>query len=472
MDLQEGFGFLTDAHVAITRAIQTNTVLVVYATDEDNHGKWLQSWAHPRLMTNENMEKKTTFLIIVKGTPEFQQLQELFPNIHTQSLYFIKNQKIELIITGDSGSDKFSHWNRIIDYLEGIECTPVTDSTVSTNRNQTSTVPIPVTNPTPVNNVESIADTNPEADVAPNKTPINNKKTFKEEVNDLTRKKYHEQMLKQKQLERSERQRILRLVESDRQERLARKLQEEMNKKSQKDKDKLNELEEIVIKIENPDINDNIKNLGKLEKLTECTLQIRLTNGQSIVNKFDADSALTEVRSWVNENRSDGKCSYLFHRNVPRATFSIDEEEKSLRELELIPRSALILEQIDNNCEDVQPGLLGRITNRLAFWRASPQSDLQTNTESCTSTEENDTNNTANTKEESSDSKNSSSSYKSPSFRYVTQLNTVESDLNLAERSVSPNVRVFANDTDEHKSDEDRPSYNGNNINLENKKDD
>ena len=86
---------------------------------------------------------------------------------------------------------------------------------------------------------------------------------------------------------------------------------------------------------------------GETEKLsyTHCQLNIRLLNGESLTCNFEAADKLGDVYKYVRENRTDG--SQKFSLKVPfsadNSTLGEADFGKSLKELDLGPRSLLIL---------------------------------------------------------------------------------------------------------------------------------
>lgn len=101
-------------------------------------------------------------------------------------------------------------------------------------------------------------------------------------------------------------------------------------------------------------------------KYDVCSLSIKLFDGNSLKHDFRADQTLNDVRSWLdtetehqiipNANASlpsfatasySQPTHYVFHHPVlPRITYSDDQEFQKLSELELCPRSVLILKPI------------------------------------------------------------------------------------------------------------------------------
>ncbi|KAI8395325.1 UBX domain-containing protein 7 [Nakaseomyces glabratus] len=125
----------------------------------------------------------------------------------------------------------------------------------------------------------------------------------------------------------SERQRIIDLINADKLERNSRSRQ-------------LSGYTALSSKVV---LKDNIKN----NKSDICTLKIRMTNGDYVQYDFDSNTSLGSVRRWLKDYRTDGDFPYLFHQNISRKSIRITEEYKTLAELDLTPRSILMLKQYD-----------------------------------------------------------------------------------------------------------------------------
>ncbi|NP_001156055.1 UBX domain-containing protein 1-like [Acyrthosiphon pisum] len=76
---------------------------------------------------------------------------------------------------------------------------------------------------------------------------------------------------------------------------------------------------------------------------TETKLQIRLTNGQTIVQTFNVKEMMAAVRVYIELNRSDGDAPFCLMTSFPRKVFTNDDYEKPLDQLGLVPSAVLIL---------------------------------------------------------------------------------------------------------------------------------
>ncbi|KAI1392557.1 uncharacterized protein F4822DRAFT_391380 [Hypoxylon trugodes] len=78
-----------------------------------------------------------------------------------------------------------------------------------------------------------------------------------------------------------------------------------------------------------------------------CNLQVRLFNGSTIRSRFKSDATLnTEVRKWIDEDRTDGDAPYTFRvvlTPLPNKVIEPTEEIRSLLSLGLAPSATLVL---------------------------------------------------------------------------------------------------------------------------------
>jgi len=81
----------------------------------------------------------------------------------------------------------------------------------------------------------------------------------------------------------------------------------------------------------------------QLKDYTETKLQIRLTNGHTIVQTFNVKEMLAAVRVYIELNRSDGDSSFCLMTSFPRKVFTNDDYEKPLDQLGLVPSAVIIL---------------------------------------------------------------------------------------------------------------------------------
>ncbi|CAR30458.1 UBX domain-containing protein [Lachancea thermotolerans CBS 6340] len=393
--------FMSSVQQAVQLSLQEQKPLVVYCTEGNDN--WLRSWFNREL--RQQLVTTCIALKLTKGQPEYGYFEQIFPSVPVPSVCCIKEGKITGV----------------------VEATVVkTDGQVHRNTLLACLGHIP-------------RNTNSESSPKQNST-------LKEQAAQRAAQLHHEEVLKQRKVEKEERERIRRLVKADREELKAKNREPVAHERRALDS-----------------LHDNIKNTDHLTAKT-CTLQIRLLNGHAICHQFKSNATLNSVRRWIDENRDDGDAPYVFFRSIPRESFQESDELRSLSSLQLTPRSVLILKAVENDDNNVQiidvqgPGLLGRMFNSVTGWWNSekanePDSDIQQTTKP---------------NEKSPASSKFNSPANSPYIRH--QLARNPSELSLPSRPVSPNVFQFVNADDNEASDRDRKTFNGNSVKLEDKK--
>lgn len=385
--------FLESVETAVAESLQTNKILVVYNTEGTDN--WLNAWFQIEKKAFSQLKEAAVWLKLLKGSTQFNYFEQIFPNVVVPSIYFVLNGQIKSTIQGEPTDN---HWNDLLNTLQlnGKIETPIKSSS------------------------------NVEKEKIPAKK--SNDKPFKEQVQETSQEIYHDKVLKERKADKEERERILKLLQADKEERNATKQQGP------------------TLDAKSVEVRDNIKDRSRLHT-EKCTLQIRLTNSETLTRTFISKDTLNDVRTWVDINRTDGDHPYAFHRNIPRFTFTESDEMKTLEELELTPRSALILKPLENtikrlNVTDIQqPGLLGKVyTGFSSWWGGEPQQQDSI------------------PREFSANSNESFPQRREPS------------ETNLTSRSVTPNVYQLVN-ADDLDDSQEKSTYNGNNIKLEKKKD-
>ncbi len=118
-----------------------------------------------------------------------------------------------------------------------------------------------------------------------------------------------------------------------------------------------------------------------------CALSIKLFDGSSLKHTFSAEQTLSDVRDWLDRETDNSiipnttllmpvfaspstaqPTHYVFYRPViPRTTYTEAQERQPLGELELCPRSALILKPIYRGPEHTGPAKTGGVLRAVAL---------------------------------------------------------------------------------------------------------
>lgn len=436
--------FIDSVQDAVAQSTEKDLCLVVFITDstQSNGNDWLQKWFHLNNdATTHHLRTMATWLRLLEGTQELQYFEQIFPGVVVPSLYLIYRGEIKLLLMDDPNDDVEivkGYWDQLMSTLK--QNTPRMDTA------HVDQTPPPTSQPssTPISQTNQTAK-------------VKHDQTFREQVEETTQQMYREKVAKERRIELEEKERILRLVKADKEERKAREHERQL---------KLNhplQTEEIVI----PDLNvhDNIKKDNQNSHSDNCVLQFKLTDGKSIKHTFNKDDILNDVRKWVDSNRTDGDIPYAFHRSIPRYTFQDSDELKTLQSLELIPRSSLILKPLEtrqttlNVAEVENPGLFGKVYNSFSsFWSGNGNSNTTPEATKLTATSYHDND------MDLHDNSIINTRYEQPQPQSNHDHDT---STNPASRSLTPNVYKFHNNDDNVDEDEEKETYNGNTIKLE-----
>lgn len=396
----------------VNRAVQQSleTGKVLVVYCKGDDDVWLNKWFDH----GADLSHKGVFLEVVKGTGEFDNFVQIFPGVVVPSVRLIKQGQSVLVIQGDDTGHEVSHWKKLMIGL-------------------------------------GVATAGKRSD---NSEKKKFDKSEREKIVEKTTAAYQKEYQKQLQQSEEERLRILRLVRADKAERLARRHSEDN--------------QDVPL----TEVRDNILDKSRF-KTDKCVLMFRLTDSKTLTHTFDSSMCLNDVRKWVDNNRTDGAGPYSFHRNIPRVTFTESDELKSLEDLDLAPRSVLLLKALDsgnrhlNVADEQDAGIINKMFTGFSQWwggsnSASPATEEQLlhhgePQQAQPRAVSNNVNQSA-----------ASSTYSTPIIApHVSRLAKDPSEMNLASRSESPNIVKFVNRDDQEDDPEEKNTYNGNNIKLE-----
>ena len=177
--------------------------------------------------------------------------------------------------------------------------------------------------------------------------------------------KYAQQQRKQQQDARTERQRILRLVEHDR---IERREKEELRRAliragAEGSENRPSPAESRTNDAAHPP-----------SSTSQCAIQIRLFDGSTIRDRFSSTSTIiSHIRPWIESHISSRTPFILKHITPPSSSaqaLSISDEQRSLEDLGLSPSATLIVVPIPGAVasayQGAAPGLLGQIVGLVS----------------------------------------------------------------------------------------------------------
>lgn len=154
------------------------------------------------------------------------------------------------------------------------------------------------------------------------------------------KQKFHEEELK-------------RIAEEKRREKLAdaeykRKLKEQIARdREQFKKDKELEVKPAQAQVQVPQPQtSHVSAPHEKKEYTECKIQVRLTDGSSMVQVFKPTEQLASVRLWIEMNRKDGAGNFNLMQTFPRKVYTEDDMMRTLTDLGLVPASSLVVSKV------------------------------------------------------------------------------------------------------------------------------
>jgi len=160
---------------------------------------------------------------------------------------------------------------------------------------------------------------------------------FKKQKDELRRRKENKEAREAKEKWETEKARIQREKE--------RKEKEERERHKREVLERMEEEKKVRLAQATVPTTDVIAPKKKEQDYNTCTIQIKLSNGQTLKQNFSPSDTLLVVHEWVGKNRTDGSKPFSLCNTFPRKVYS-DQELKTitLTDAKLVPRGALIIQ--------------------------------------------------------------------------------------------------------------------------------
>lgn len=373
--------FGTSVQEAVLASLLQNKPLLAFLTNEQEMSqefilKFLYTDGEINKTVVDKLRLQFVCIKLIQGSVEFGYFQQIFTNLEVPSFYFIEKGNLLDIVNYESNPTDFpKKLERLVRYKAGnrtgeqqalvqnpgvvglssqleasLSSTPASTHASLTPQPE-ATAPsaeAPVLAPlaplvhAPLASTPASTPASAPAS-APASTPASNSKLQQQQ----------QRYKKSKKEQNLETQRIRALLEADEKERRAKQREERL----------LKEFIHDNIEQDEP-IADKPKE--KISTAKVCKLSIKLFDGSSLIHDFLPTQTLSQVRDWLDRETEGGiipnttssmpafaspsvpqPTHYVFYRPVlPRITYTDDQEFKTLDELELCPRSALILKPI------------------------------------------------------------------------------------------------------------------------------
>ncbi|KAK7207531.1 hypothetical protein BZA70DRAFT_17933 [Myxozyma melibiosi] len=375
--IQERQVFETSVEAAVSRSVQEHLPLVVFIADESEESN---RWAHDLLGDDEVDDILLRYAVSLRlenGSTQAGYFAQIFPITHVPSLYVINNGSMVDYAYGDiTTSTLIERLKRSV--VPGDSPAPPAAAAPATMPTSTATptqqlpssaqyststpISTPATASTPAASSPSVTQPRqqprqqPAASATmPATTPLPSATSEKRKQSAMTtpsdsssqssNERYREELRRKRLQESEERQRILKLLQDDREERKAR---------SQGLSSRLSS--------ELPARGSDKKVTKDIHHHNDSALAIRLFDGSSIKQRFPLEATLGDVRVWIDSNRTDGDVPYSIISQFPHKIFSASDEQETLVALGLHPTATLILKPVSNYSSAFIPTTaLGRV---------------------------------------------------------------------------------------------------------------
>ncbi|GMM48054.1 Ubx7 protein [Pichia kluyveri] len=346
--------FSTDSIAAIQASLTLKKPLMLYIETEvetENSNDSVNEWIDMILTNNEFVSNDTKKIIlthflrlkITKNSQDFNNLVSIIPafhNILTPCILFIfAGQVIDHIPQDLDPKDVDTKINDLIKKLSSSNLI----NTSNNVNNDTSDLTPSIPNTDQSTNQSDISNNNTNNVTIPTPIPTNNRvpkkvstksefKTLKEEAAEFAAQKYRENLIKQQNQAKKDRERILQLMEQDRRELENRKLEKIVSPNLDND----------------TKIHENLHN-AKIQNSEIYTIQIKLFDGTTIRHQFKSNTKLLNVREYILKEYPDYNITpFYFFKNIDRTTLGEADENKPLTYLNL-NMCTLILKPLEHD---------------------------------------------------------------------------------------------------------------------------
>ncbi|KAM5347033.1 hypothetical protein ACJ41O_010038 [Fusarium nematophilum] len=375
----------------ISTAVGQQKLVLCFVTDEEEESTQWENEFLPDETLSDLLKNHAIALRLKAGSEEAGYLAQIFPLPRTPTVVIIKNGELKEYITPGTTKE---------DFLRRIQ-----NAFNSTAHSSSSAAARPATTPSAAAQAEPETPAAQEQSTPPSATPSTSEnvrrilaeraarlQAQKEEVErkakeeraraqekakaeaeagmDTENARAHKQaeaVRKRRQQDQEERRRILKRIEDDKAE---RRMRAEAREKQR------------AAEVKGGDIAASLVNApeSKLPSTTRAggmtALQVRLFDGSTLRSRFKTDSPLRELRSWVDERRTDGSQPYKFKQvltPLPNKNIDETEEDKAIGELGLSPSSTLVLIPVttyasayDDSSQNIVSRVIGFILS--IFW--------------------------------------------------------------------------------------------------------
>lgn len=337
--------FSPSAETAVHSSLSQQKPLIVFLTPEGDTGDTyvarylVGSSEEATAQLVADIKQKYVCLSLTENSGDFNSFRQIFPALTVPSIVIVKEGKLLDVFNGDVPVDLFlDAVKRYAPIQPPVAVAPVPTDIHLPAASSTSSQPSSLSSSATASaSISGVSTT-----------------TATPEPHDISVTRHRQEVLRARKQERDRLNNVRHQLDLDRKERESLKREKE-NLKAAKS---------------NPGVRRPRKSYD------ECMLSIKLLDGTTLRNEFQALDNLEVVRKWVDEQEeivtqdefmpSFAKSTVpqiihytFFAPSLPGHTFSVEQEKELLQSLGLCPRSALFLKPVYGHPESPQPAQSG-----------------------------------------------------------------------------------------------------------------
>ncbi|KAI8880181.1 hypothetical protein K501DRAFT_191877 [Backusella circina FSU 941] len=309
---------------AISLVGQRNCVLLVYIYDESEKSTTLDKTLGDSKVGSV-IKEKAVALRMKKESEEANMFGQYYPTAHTPIVYFIQQGTIrDFVVETVTKEELVDKLNSMVtlapnDITPSMQSEPIHQQVAPQQSNMSDVV-----------EEQPSLDTTTAAAAVSDETEKKEKELEKAKQDRIDRenKIYFDKIKKERKADEEHKKKVREQIARDRAEKIASRKAERERQSSIDD----GKLEQQQGSSSSPSKSYNT-----------CNLNIRQLDGSTIRHQFNADDALSVVRNWINENRTDGSGVYRLSAQFPSRTFTETDDTELLSSLNLCPSATIIM---------------------------------------------------------------------------------------------------------------------------------
>ncbi|XP_026277742.1 UBX domain-containing protein 4 isoform X2 [Frankliniella occidentalis] len=345
--------FEGDIVQAVTQSRARNAVFVVFVEGENETSEKISEAINDVAVSTKLEGSNFVSIHFKSGSQTFNQFSQIYRDPPVPSLYFIGRNGSPIEIVTEIGNAK-----DLIDKIENIE---------NIHLGKTPVNPTPSAPASAPTNDGVAKESEPSTSTVPLDDRVERAKELLEEKRNK-KKQQEEEEARQKEMQRRKEGQNVQELKRWQQEQELKQLKEERLKEKKMEQEAR---QRVLDQIAQDRADRNARNASSASSPSvaqqgisaptsaarnsnEARLQFRLPDGSTYSNRFDADATLGEVRQYILTNVTLPFRDFSLATMFPRREFFTQDNTSTLRDLELVPSSVMLILPVCDNTVTVE----------------------------------------------------------------------------------------------------------------------